>query len=68
LSDAGWPIGLFLKTLYVPGFAYIQTNNFSFPFGDYFEMERDELRAIHVVWGEGQNYKTPGSIGYARGQ
>ena len=53
---------------YVSGYSYIFTNGFSFPFGDYFEMDVDEQGAAHVVWGEGLNYNTPGSIWYSQGK
>jgi hypothetical protein len=53
---------------YVPGFSYILPNGFSFPFGDYFEMDIDSRGQTQAVWGEGLNYKTPGSIWYTRGR
>jgi hypothetical protein len=52
---------------YVPGFSYIQPGGFSFPFGDYFELDVDSRGSTHAVWGEGLNYDSPGSIWYARG-
>ena len=53
---------------YVSGFSYIRPGGFSYPFGDYFEMDIDDLGNTHAVWGEGLNYDTPGSIWYATGQ
>ena len=53
---------------YVSGYSYIFTNGFSFPFGDYFEMDVDEQGTTHAVWGEGLNYNTPGSIWYSQGK
>jgi hypothetical protein len=53
---------------YVAGFSYIQPAGFGYPFGDYFEMDVDDRGDTHVVWGEGLNYQTPGSIWYARGR
>jgi hypothetical protein len=53
---------------YVPGYEYIQPNGFSYPFGDYFEIEIDDNGKTHAVWGEGLNYLTPGSIWYANGK
>jgi Neuraminidase (sialidase) len=53
---------------YVPGYEYINQNGFSFPFGDYFEMDVDPNGITHVVWGEGLNYQTPGSIWYTKGK
>jgi hypothetical protein len=58
------------KTLstYVPGYAYITPDGFNFPFGDYFSMRVDPNGTSHVVWGEGFNYDSPGSIWYTRGK
>src|SRR5213593_3470215 len=53
---------------YVAGYSYIQPNGFSFPFGDYFEMDIDSRGNTQVVWGEGLNYNTPGSIWYTSGR
>jgi hypothetical protein len=50
---------------YVPGFRYINKNGFRFPFGDYFGIAIDNHNDTHVVWGEGMNYRSPGSIWYA---
>jgi BNR repeat-like domain len=50
------------------GYDYILPNGFLFPFGDYFSIAIDNLGNTHVVWGEGRNYKSPGSIWYARGR
>jgi BNR repeat protein len=47
---------------------YIFVDGFQFPFGDYFEMDIDEEGTTHVIWGEGDNYDSPGSIWYAKGQ
>ena len=41
---------------------------FRFPFGDYFSLAIDSDGATHAVWGEGRNYKSPGSIWYTRGR
>jgi BNR repeat-like domain len=53
---------------YVPGYRYIGTKGFSFPFGDYFGMAIDNHEDTHVVWGEGLNYQSPGSIWHASGR
>jgi hypothetical protein len=53
---------------YVSGLSYIQPGGFSYPFGDYFEMDIDDRGDTHAVWGEGLNYQTPGSIWYTRGR
>lgn len=68
-SDEGatWSAEADLST-YVAGFGYIQPGGFSFPFGDYYEMDIDDRGDTHVVWGEGLNYDSPGSIWYARGR
>lgn len=51
-----------------PGYDYILPAGFRFPFGDYFSIAIDDQGTTHVVWGEGQNYKSPGSIWYTRGR
>jgi hypothetical protein len=68
-TDGGstWSSERVLTSL-VSGYSYIFSNGFSFPFGDYFEMDVDEQGTTHVVWGEGANYNTPGSIWYVKGQ
>ncbi len=50
------------------GYDYILPEGFRFPFGDYFSIAIDNLGTTHVVWGEGRNYKSPGSIWYSRGR
>ncbi len=47
---------------------YIRPEGFRFPFGDYFSMAIDNVGNTHVVWGEGHDYKSPGSIWYSRGR
>ena len=53
---------------YVPGYSYIGKRGFHFPFGDYFGIAIDNNNDSHVVWGEGMNYQSPGSIWYAAGR
>jgi len=53
---------------YVPGYRYIRSKGFSFPFGDYFEMTIDNDSHTQAVWGEGLNFRTPGSIWYSNGR
>jgi hypothetical protein len=53
---------------YVPGYRYISSGGFRFPFGDYFGMAIDNHGDTHVVWGEGLNYQSPGSIWHASGR
>lgn len=50
------------------GYDYVRPNGFRFPFGDYFSIAIDSLGNTHVVWGEGRNYKSPGSIWYTHGR
>jgi hypothetical protein len=66
-GGATWSAEADLST-YVPGFSYIQPEGFDFPFGDYFEMAIDGDGDTHVVWGEGLNYESPGSVWYTRGR
>jgi len=47
---------------------YVRPDGFRFPFGDYFSMAIDNLGNTHVVWGEGRNFKSPGSIWYTHGR
>jgi hypothetical protein len=47
---------------------YILPAGFRFPFGDYFSIAIDSEGVTHAVWGEGRNYKSPGSIWYTRGR
>jgi hypothetical protein len=53
---------------YVPGYRYIRKEGFRFPFGDYFGMAIDNHGDTHIVWGEGMNYQSPGSIWHASGR
>jgi hypothetical protein len=47
---------------------YILPSGFRFPFGDYFSLAIDNQGITHAVWGEGRNYKSPGSIWYTHGR
>jgi hypothetical protein len=53
---------------YVPGYSYIGSNGFRFPFGDYFGLAIDNRGDTQVVWGEGLNYQSPGSIWHSSGR
>ncbi|MGA8541258.1 MAG: sialidase family protein [Terriglobales bacterium] len=53
---------------YVPFYSYIGEKGFRFPFGDYFGIAIDNHGDTHLVWGEGMNYQSPGSIWYAAGR
>jgi hypothetical protein len=66
-GGASWSAEADIST-HVAGFSYIQPGGFSFPFGDYFEIDIDERGDTHAIWGEGLNYDSPGSIWYARGR
>jgi hypothetical protein len=50
------------------GYDYIQPDGFKFPFGDYFSIAIDGAGNTQAVWGEGRNYKSPGSIWYVHGR
>lgn len=50
------------------GYDYILSEGFRFPFGDFFSLAIDNEGVTHAVWGEGQDYKSPGTIWYARGR
>lgn len=64
-TDGGstWSAEVDLST-FVSGFDYITPDGFSFPFGDYYELDMDDRGRTHAVWGEGLNYDSPGSIWY----
>lgn len=53
---------------YVPGYRYIGKEGFRFPFGDYFGMAIDNHGDTQIVWGEGLNYQSPGSIWHVSGR
>jgi hypothetical protein len=53
---------------YVPGYRYVRFNGFSFPFGDYFGIGIDNQGRTQAVWGEGLNFRSPGSIWYSNGR
>jgi hypothetical protein len=65
-GGARWSAEVDLST-FVDGYSYIFADGFRFPFGDYYEMDLDDQGRTHVVWGEGFNYDSPGSIWYTRG-
>jgi hypothetical protein len=50
------------------GYTYILPGGFRFPFGDYFGLAIDSDGSTHAVWGEGRDYKSPGSIWYTHGR
>jgi hypothetical protein len=62
-----WTSEVDLST-YVAGFTYIFSDGFRYPFGDYFEMDVDDQGTVHLIFGEGYSYDSPGSIWYVKGQ
>ena len=66
-GGATWSAELKISS-YVPGYRYIRLKGFSFPFGDYFEMDIDNQGRTQAVWGEGLNFRSPGSIWYGHGR
>ncbi len=50
------------------GYDYVQPEGFRFPFGDYFGLAIDSDGNTHAVWGEGRDYRSPGSIWYTHGR
>jgi hypothetical protein len=52
----------------VRGYDYISPTGFLFPFGNLFSIGIDNTGTTQVVWGEGRNYRSPGSIWYVRGR
>ncbi len=66
-GGTSWSNEVDLST-YVSGYTYIFNEGFRFPFGDYYEMDIDEQGTNHLIWGEGYNYDSPGSIWYAKGK
>jgi len=50
------------------GYDYILPEGFRFPFGDFFSLAIDGEGTTHAVWGEGRDYKSPGSIWYTHGR
>jgi hypothetical protein len=65
-GGSAWSTEADVSTL-VSGYPYIFSDGFRFPYGDYYEMDVDERGVTHLVWGEGANYDTPGSIWYSQG-
>ncbi len=66
-SGLTWSAEVDIST-YVPGYSYIFSDGFRFPFGDYYEIEIDDQGKTHVIMGEGYSYDSPGSIWYTKGQ
>jgi len=64
-GGATWSAETTLST-YVPGYSYIFSDGFRFPFGDYFDLTIDDLGHTQACWGEGYNWLTPGAVWYTR--
>src|SRR5439155_13405841 len=47
---------------FTPGYSYLTTQGFLFPYGDYFQMVVDGCGATHVAFGESSAYKAAGNI------
>ena len=52
----------------ISGYNYIHAGGFAFPFGDYFGLAIDSRGQTQAVWGEGLNFRSPGSIWYSSGR
>ncbi len=50
---------------YVPGYSYLDASGFTFPYGDYFEMDVDDQGTTQAIWGEGPSWNGPGNIWHA---
>jgi hypothetical protein len=46
----------------------VRAKGFRFPFGDYFGIGIDNQGRTQAVWGEGLNFRSPGSIWHSRGR
>ena len=46
----------------------LHAEGFRVPFGDYYEVDIDDRGDSQLIWGEGLNWDSPGSIWYARGK
>jgi hypothetical protein len=66
-SGAAWRSPKQLSS-YTKGYRYIHANGFAFPFGDYFQIAIDSDNQTQAVWGQGQNFRSPGSIWYSSGR
>jgi hypothetical protein len=67
VSGAAWRSPKQLSS-YIKGYRYIHANGFAFPFGDYFQIAIDSDNQTQAVWGQGQNFRSPGSIWYSSGR
>jgi hypothetical protein len=47
---------------YVPGYSYLTTSGYQFPYGDYIRMALDSAGKVHLAWGEAPCYKCIGNI------
>jgi hypothetical protein len=66
-GGASWSTELDISS-YVAGYGYIEPEGFEFPYGDYYEIDIDDLGTTQVVNGQGASYDSPGAIWYTRGR
>ena len=53
---------------FVEGYSYIFPEGYSFPYGDYFELEHDPTGKVHIIWGAGESYFGAGHVWYSQGR
>ncbi len=53
---------------FVDGYSYIFPEGYSFPYGDYYELEHDATGAVHLIWGAGESYFGAGQVWYSQGR
>lgn len=46
---------------FVPGYSYLTSTGYTFPYGDQFRMAIDSSGKIHMVWGETTAYTSIGN-------
>ena len=68
-TDGGvnWSASIDLSDL-TSGAPYKNANGYTFPYGDYHDLQVGPDGTNHVFWGEGASYTGPGGCWYARGQ
>lgn len=68
-TDGGvnWTASIDLSDL-SGGAPYKNANGYTFPYGDYHDLQVGPDGTNHVFWGEGASYTGPGGCWYARGQ
>ena len=53
---------------YVPGYSYVFPEGYSFPYGDYYELDFEPTGRVHLVWGAGESYFGAGHVWYSQGR